>query len=84
MGGMKTLRELALQEIDAFLDEHKMTDTTLGRLAVNDGHAVFDLRNGGNLTLGRVEKLRAFMRDYRPSTDGKSRPKRATDNTVAA
>lgn len=79
--GMKTLAQTVLDEVDAFLERHNMAATTLGRLAVNDGHAIHDLRRGGNCTIDRVDKLRQFMASYKP--DGKPRPKQPAAEAAA-
>jgi hypothetical protein len=62
-----TTQEL-LVEIEAFLArrEVQMTESTFGRLAVNDGKFVTRLREGGGLTLATVDKVRAFIRGYAP------------------
>lgn len=71
---MKSLAQTVQDEIDAFLLRHGMAATTLGKLAVNDGHAVHDLRRGKTCTLDTADRLRAFMSSYVPK-DGKPRPK---------
>lgn len=60
-------REDLLAEIDAFLanPKVKMTETTFGRLAVNDGKFVGRLRDGKGLTLETFEKVRAFIQRER-------------------
>jgi hypothetical protein len=60
-------REQLIAEIDEFLgrSDIKMTESTFGRLAVNDGKLVSRLRSGGGLTLETAEKIQAFIRDYR-------------------
>jgi hypothetical protein len=57
-----TDRDTLLREIDAFRERTGMTDTRFGRAALNDGHFVRRLREGGNITLRTVERVRAFMR----------------------
>lgn len=55
-----------LAEIDSFLarPDVGITETTFGRLAVNDGKFVGRLRDGKGLTLATAEKVRAFIRDH--------------------
>lgn len=55
-----------LIEIDRFLcrPDVGITETTFGRLAVNDGKFVGRLRDGKGLTLATAEKVRVFIRDY--------------------
>ena len=50
-----------LAEIEAFLAERGMAESTFGRLAVNDGKLVRRLRAGSNMTLTTVEKVRGFI-----------------------
>jgi hypothetical protein len=54
-------RNILLAEIDAFRRRHGTSETRFGREALNDGHFVRRLREGGNITLRTVEKVRAFM-----------------------
>ena len=48
-------------EIDAYRQRVGMTETRFGRAALNDGHFLRRLREGGNITLRTVERVRAFM-----------------------
>jgi hypothetical protein len=50
-----------LAEIEAFLPERGITDTTFGRLAVNDWKFVDRLRGEGTITLTTVERVRGFI-----------------------
>ena len=61
-------REELLIEIAEFLSrtDVRMTESTFGRFAVNDGKLVPRLRKGGGLTLETAEKIRSFIRNYRP------------------
>lgn len=54
-------REALLAEIEAFVAEHGMAETTFGRLAVNDGKFVARLRANGNITFATAERVRAFI-----------------------
>lgn len=62
-----------LSEIEAFLarDDVKMTESTFGRLAVNDGKLVTRLRIGKDVTFGTAEKVRSFMEGYDPHESGR-------------
>jgi hypothetical protein len=55
--------ERLVAEIGAFQARTGMTDTTFGRLAVNDGHLMVRLRRG-RVTLVMTERIRKFMRNY--------------------
>lgn len=50
-----------LREIDAFVAERGIAETTFGRLAVNDGKFVSRLRNNGNITFATAERVRTFI-----------------------
>jgi hypothetical protein len=54
-----------LTEIETFLSERKIADTTFGRLAVNDGKFVSRLRGRRNMTLGTISKAKAFIASSR-------------------
>ena len=56
-----TERDTLLREIDAFCEREGMTATRFGRAALNDGHFLRRLREGGNITLRTVERVRAFI-----------------------
>lgn len=53
-----------LVQIDAFLEESFMAETTFGLLSVNDGKIVSRLRAKKNITTAMVEKLMTFIRTY--------------------
>jgi len=50
-----------LQEIDAFLGDTGMAETTFGRQVANDGKLVTRLRGGKGITTNTVEKVRNFI-----------------------
>ncbi len=54
-----------LTEIDAFLAEVGMSDSTFGRLAVGNWRAVKRLRQGLDVRVSTLDKLRAFMAEER-------------------
>ena len=62
-------REQLLAEIEGFLSrpDVKMTESTFGRLAVNDGKLVPRLREGKGITLDTAAKITTFIREYRPA-----------------
>jgi hypothetical protein len=51
-----------LAEIETFLATRDIAETTFGLRAVNDGKLVGRLRDGANMTLATVERVRAYMR----------------------
>jgi hypothetical protein len=54
-----------LDEIEQFLRERGIAETTFGRRAVNDGKFVGRVRAGHNLTLMTMDRVRKFMSDER-------------------
>lgn len=70
-----TIQNDLLVEIEAFLPERGITESTFGRLAVNDGKFVRRLRASHNMTLSTLEKASAFIRAERERRpDSHSRP----------
>jgi hypothetical protein len=62
-----TVQADLLIEIEAFLAARRgqpdgMAETTFGRLAVNDGKFVRRLRDGCNMTLATIDRVRQFIR----------------------
>lgn len=58
-------RSSLLAEIGAFIAERRITETTFGRLAVNDGKFVERLRSGGNMTTGLLSRAHDFIQGER-------------------
>ncbi|WP_417585087.1 hypothetical protein [Pelagibacterium sp.] len=52
-----------LTEIDDFLEQTKMADTTFGRKAVNDGKFVARLRDGGECLPRTATRARNFIQE---------------------
>lgn len=50
-----------LREIEAFLANAEMADSTFGRKAVNDGKLLARLRSGRSVSLDTAEKVRTFI-----------------------
>ena len=61
---MSTVTDL-LTEIDAFISEAKIAETTFGRRAVNDGKFVGKLRTGAGITVATVDRVRAYITKQR-------------------
>lgn len=72
--------EALLKEIEQHCRRHGTAESTFGRLAVNDGKFVSRLREGKNVTLRTLERVRGFMRERdaaeRPPEAGKRRTDR--------
>lgn len=58
---MTTANTALLTEIETFLSDGRMAETTFGRKAVNDGKLVERLRGGASVTLSTAETIRAFI-----------------------
>jgi hypothetical protein len=58
-------RSQLLRDIEAFVAERGMAESTFGRQAVNDGKFVSRLRRRANMTLDVVERAQDFMRGQR-------------------
>lgn len=58
---MMTPTEALLQEIDTFLERHKVSASAFGRAAVNDPNFVSDLREGREPKFQLVARVRGFM-----------------------
>jgi len=59
-----TESEELVNEIEQYCRRHGTAETTFGRMAVNDGKFVGRLREGGNVTLKTIERVRRFMREH--------------------
>jgi hypothetical protein len=55
-----------LNDIDAFLRVHKLSDSAFGRQAVNDWKLIRQLRAGRRLWPDTEGRVRTFMVTYRP------------------
>jgi hypothetical protein len=62
---LQAARNTLLVEIASFVRERGITETTFGRLAVNDGKFVARLRSTENMTTGLIERAHDFIRDGR-------------------
>lgn len=54
-------RASLMADIAVFLSERRITESTFGRLAVNDGKFVGRLRSGGNMTDGLLRRAHDFI-----------------------
>jgi|GEM_PF-3290637 len=61
----KSIRDQLLEEVEEFCAEHGIAESSLGLYALNAGHFMKRVRAGGDMNLKSVERLRAYMRDYR-------------------
>lgn len=78
---MTNTRDTLLKEIDAFLDRYGMAAAKFGEEAVSDPAFVLRLRAGRSPRIDTVDRVRQFMRDYRPPL--KRRPKAAQERAAA-
>ena len=56
-----TDEQALLREIDTYLRQRMIAETTFGRLAVNDGKFVGRLRDGGTLTVATLRRVREYI-----------------------
>lgn len=73
---MSTVASL-LSEIDAFLKDAEIAETTFGLRALRDGKFVGRLRKGGGVTVSTVDRVRAYIAEQRKLMDGPKRRKAA-------
>src|SRR5580704_15341220 len=69
--------EEILGEIREFCRATQTAESTFGRLVVNDGKLVSRLRDGARITTGTLDKVRAYLSEYRtasPVARGKPSP----------
>lgn len=59
-----------LTEIEAFCHRNAMAETAFGLRALNDKGFVRELRNGRDLKLSTVEKVRAWMAAHEGKSNG--------------
>lgn len=62
-----------LSEIDTYLAARGITESTFGRMAVNDGKFVARIRRGGGITYATAARVRAFIKDN-PARSGAPTP----------
>jgi len=76
-----------LEEIREFCRATQTAESTFGRLAVNDGKLVSRLRDGAKITTGTLDKVRAYLAEYRvapQAAHGKPLPALVPANGAAA
>ncbi len=56
-----------LNEIDAFRQQHGLSEWQFGEMALNDRHFIRQLRTGRDMRLSTFGKVRAFMESYQPA-----------------
>lgn len=69
-----TVQTDLLLQVEAFLAAHKgMSETTFGKLAVNDGKFVRRLRDRSNMTLATIDRVLKFMAGQQPSPEPRAK-----------
>src|SRR6266550_8159715 len=79
--------EQILGEIRDYCRETRTAESTFGRLVVNDGKLVSRLRDGAKITTGTLDKVRAYLSEYRgapPSAPSRPSPAARPVNGAAA
>lgn len=64
-----------LRDIDAFIVEARVAESTFGRRAVNDGKFVGRLRSGAGVTAATVDRVRSYIHEQRSLIE-RSKPRR--------
>lgn len=67
--------ETLLRDVERFIEQHGLSPSVFGLLAVNDGHLVRDLRDGVDIRSSRIDRVRKFMETYRRPLE-RTRPER--------
>ncbi len=65
-GGMKSLHDQFVNEVESFLSKTEMLPTLFGRAALGDGNFVTTLRRGRSPSARTIDKVRAYMHAERP------------------
>lgn len=71
-------RAALLEEITAYVATRGVTESTFGRMAVNDGKFVARVRAGGGITFATAARVREFIASNPP------KPRGPFQNTKAA
>jgi hypothetical protein len=66
-------RQKLLQDIECFIDKFGLAASRFGLLAMNDPALVKRLRAGGDVRTETAQKLRDFMRGWKPPVNPKRR-----------
>ncbi len=67
MRDMITERDKLLNDLAQFQAISGLSDTRIGELALSDPNWVFRFRDGADPKLGTVDRVRKFMREWRPA-----------------
>jgi hypothetical protein len=67
-----------IADIEQFLAEHQMAESTFGLRAVNNGKLMSRLRNNGSVTITTLDRIRAFMRDHEETASSAVSRRRAS------
>lgn len=67
-----TTKASLLREISRFCRDHDMTESAFSKAVANDGKFVVRLRAGADLTVGKLDEVRAFMASHRAARSRKT------------
>ena len=59
--------ETLLSDIEKFTAKNGLSEWQFGELALNDRHFIRQLREGRDLRMSTVDRVKSFMRSYRPA-----------------
>ena len=68
-----------IEEIGSFCEAAGIAETTFGRRAVNDGKFVGRIREGADVNVSTVDRVRAYIVAERQRMDGGQRPQVAAN-----
>lgn len=70
---LMSLTQKLLADVEAFLDEIRMAETTFGLRALNDGKFVSRLRSGAGITIKTLDRVNTYMAAEREKGSGTQR-----------
>jgi 5-formyltetrahydrofolate cyclo-ligase len=73
---MQNSNSSLLQEIERFLDRSELSASAFGQEVMGDRHLVRRLRDGKTVTLPTADKIRGFIKDWKPRPKSKANPQR--------
>lgn len=59
-----------ISEIEAFTQRHGMSEWAFGEAALNDRHFIRQLREGRDIRVSTLARVRGFMATYQPAEQG--------------
>jgi hypothetical protein len=73
---MQNSNSSLLEEIESFLDRSELSASAFGQQVMGDRHLVHRLRGGKTVRLPTADKIRGFIKDWKPRPKPKASPQR--------